>query len=260
MKSIRTLLLFLLPLALVSCTDTREELEIKTNGSGTLVMKSDLSKMLEMVKGFAGENDLAKDGLDRPYDTTLLMKDYIDTAKDIPADKKELLRNGKVHVIMNVKAGIGKFDMNFPFSSTDKLQQLYASLNSSSGGLKNLFGGMSKNIPQGQGGADEQGNDKNMPQIASVYDIVVKDGLYSRKVNKERYDAFASAMKLDELKQMGSMMGAMDYTLSIKLPRAIKKISNTSAVISDDKKTVTLKTDLMETFQHPTLLALDIEY
>jgi hypothetical protein len=257
MKNIRTLLLFLLPLAFISCTDTREELEIKKDGSGTLVMKTDLSKMLEMVKGFAGENDLAKDGLDRPFDTTMLMKDYIDTAKDVPADKKELLRNGKVHVVMNVKESIGKFDMNFPFTSTDKLQQLYASLNSSTGGLKNLFNGMGKGLPKG---ASEEGNDKGMPQIASVYDITVKDGLYSRKVNKERYDEFTQAMKLDELKQMGSMMGAMDYTLSVKLPRPIKKINNSNAILSEDKKTATLKADLMETFQHPELLALDIEY
>lgn len=258
MKHIQTLLLFLLPLAFISCTDTREELEIKGDGSGTLVMKMDISKMLEMVKGFAGENDLAKDGLDKPFDTTMLMKDYIDTAKDVPADKKELLRNGKVHVVMNVKESIGRFDMNFPFASTDKLQQLYASLNSSSGGLKNLFDGMGKNLKKG--GSDEQGNDKSMPQIASVYDITVKDGLYSRKVNKQRYDEFAQAVKLDDLKQMGTAMGAMDYTLSVKLPRPIKKVSNPKVVLSDDKKIATLKTDLMETFQHPELLALDIEY
>jgi len=257
MKNIRTLLLFLLPLAFASCMDTREELEIKSNGSGTLVMKTDLSKMLEMVKGFAGENDLAKDGLDRPYDTTMLLKDYIDTASDVPADKKELLRNGKVHIVMNVKENIGRFDMNFPFTSTGKLQQLYASLNSSTGGLKSMFDGMGKSLPKGP---DEQSNDKNMPQIASVYDIVVKDGLYSRKVNQQRYDDFTQSMKLDELKQMGSMFGAMDYTLSVKLPRKIKTVSNSKALLSDDKKTVTLKTDLMETFQHPELLALDIAY
>jgi hypothetical protein len=260
MKNIRILLLFLLPLAFASCMDTREELEIKSDGSGTLVMKTDLSKMLEMVKGFAPENDMAKDGLDKAYDTTMMMKDYVDTAKDIPADKKELLRDGKVHVIMNVKENIGKFDMTFPFASADKLQQLYASLNSSTGGLKNLFGGATKGMPRGPDEPSPDGSDKGMQQITSVYDIVVKDGIYSRKVNKQRYDEFAQAMKLDEMKQMGSMFGAMEYTLSIKLPRPIKKISNSKATLSADKKTATLKTELMETFQHPELLALDIEY
>ena len=260
MKKIRILLLLLLPLAIASCTDTREELEIKKDGSGTLAIKTDIGKMLEMVKGFASDSDMQKDGLNRAFDTVMLMKDYIDTAKDVPADKKELLRNGKVHVIMNVKENIGKFDMNFPFTSTDKLQQLYASLNSSDGGLKNLFGGMGKNLPKDPQDQAGDKTDKSMPQIASVYDIVVKDGFYSRKVDKERYADFVKTNKLDNLKQVSSMFGAMEYTLSIKLPGAIKKVSNPKAVLSDDKKTAVLKTDLMETFQHPELLSLDIEY
>jgi hypothetical protein len=256
MNTLKTLLLFLLPLALISCTDTREELEIKKDGSGTLVMKTDFGKVLEMVKGMGANTDLSKDGLDKAYDTTMYLKDVVDTAQNVPADQKELLRNGKVHLVINVKEGIGKMDMNFPFTSTARLQDLYASLNNSTGGLKNLFNGMGKNLPK----SDDGGNDKNMPQIASVYDIVVKDGLYSRKVNKPRYDEFVQSMKLDELKQMGSMFGGMDYTLTVKLPRAIKKVSNSKALISEDRKTASLKTDLMETFEHPELLALDIEY
>ena len=256
MKNLRFLLLCLLPLAFMSCTDTREELEIKKDGSGTLVMKTDFSKMLAMVKSIGASTDLSKDGLDRPYDTTMYLKDVVDTAQNIPADQKELLRNGKVHLVLNVKESAGRMDMNFPFASTARLQDLYASLNNSTSGLKNLFNGMGKNLPK----SDSGGADKGMPQIASVYDIVVKDGLYSRKVNKQRYDEFTQAMNLDQLKQMGGMFGAMDYTLTVKLPRAIKKISNSKAMMSDDKKTATLKTALMETFEHPELLALDIEY
>ena len=257
MRNLRFLLLLLLPLALISCTDTREELEIKNNGSGTLVLKSDFSKILDMMKGFAGDGELSKDGLDKPFDTTMALKDYVDTATSVPADKKELLRNGKVHLVMNVKESVGKFDMNLPFTSTDKLQQLYASLNSSSGGLKNMFDGMGKNLPKS---GDNASDEKGMPQIASIYDITVKDGRYSRQVNKERYEDFTKQMKLDELKQMSSMMGDMDYTLSVKLPRPVKKISNSAMKLSDDKKTATLKTDLMQTFEHPELLAVDIEY
>lgn len=257
MKKLR--LLLLLPLAFISCTDTREELEIKNNGSGTLVLKSDLGKMLELLKGFGGEDALAKDGMDRAYDTTMLMKDYVDTAKDIAADKKELLRDGKVHLIMNVKESIGKFDMSFPFASTDKLQQLYQSLNSSSGGLKSMFSGVGKNLPNS--GSTDQGGDKGMQQLSSVYDITVKDGSYSRQVNQARYEEFTKSMKLEELKQVSSMFGQMDYTLSVKLPRQVKKLSaNSKAVLSEDKKTVTVKTDLLETLAHPEQLALDIAY
>ncbi|MEO5682858.1 MAG: hypothetical protein ABIQ88_09460 [Chitinophagaceae bacterium] len=258
MKHIRILFLFLLPLAFMSCTNTREELEIKRDGSGTLAMKTDISKILELIKGFGDDSAMTKDGLDRPYDTTIVMKDYIDTAKDVPADKKELLRNGKAHVVLNMKESIGKIDMSFPFASTDKIADLYASLNSSGGGLKSLFDGMGKNLPKP--GGDDGNNQKSMPQIASVYDIVVKDGVYSRKVNKQRYEEFTQTMKPEELKQMGSMLGAMDYTLSVKLPNPAKKVTNSKATLSNDKKTVTVAADLMEVFEHPELLALDIEY
>jgi hypothetical protein len=258
MKNIRILLLFLLPLAFASCMDTREELEIKKDGSGTLVMKTDLSKMLELIKSFpTSDSSLEKNGMDKAMDTVMLMKDYVDTASAIPANQKALLRNGKVHVVLNVKENVGKFDMNFPFTSTDNLQQLYASLNNSSGGLKSLFGGATKGMPHG---ADDQADDKSMPQITSVYDIVVKNGLYSRKVNKERYDEFKQSVNLEQLNGVSGMFGNMDYTLMVKLPNPVKRVSNSKAVISSDKKTVTLSSDLMQTFQHPEMLSLDIEY
>ncbi len=258
MKNIRLLIvLFLTSFLFAACTDTREELDIKNDGSGTLVLKTDIGKILAMAKSFGGDSDLTKNGMDKPFDTTMQMKDYVDTARDIPTEKKALLRYGSVHINMDVEKSIGKFDMHFPYTSFGQLQQLYASLGNSSDGLKGMFDGMGKSLPKGP---DEQSNDKSMPQIASVYDIVLKDGLYSRKVNKARYDDFTQAMKLDELKQMGSMLGEMDYTLSITFPRKVKTVSNEKAILSPDKRTVTLKTDLMETFQHPVLLALDITY
>ncbi len=246
--------LLMLAVIFTSCS-TKEEIEIKSDGSGTLVMKTDLGKMIDMLKSFSQGDELKKDGLDRPLDTVMLVKDFIDTAKDVPADKKALLRDGKIHLALNMNDSKGNFDMEFPFKSGSDLQKLYESLNSSTGGLKNLFGnsGDSSQLQQA-------GGDKGMPQIASAYDVVIKDGLYSRKVNKQRYAEFADVSKLDELKKMGSMLGDLNYTLSVKLPRPVKKISNPKAVLSDDKKIARLSADLMDVFEHPELLDIDIEY
>lgn len=263
MKLARLLPVLLLPFVFASCTDTREELDIKKDGSGTLAIRTDLGKIIEMMKGFGGEEGFTKEGLDKPFDTTMLLKDYVDTAKSVPAEKKALLRNGKVHLVLNAKDNIGKLDMHFPFASTDQLQQLYESLNSAGGGMQGLFGDLGKDRTMGTDEPDTEktpGGDKGMPQISSVYDITVKDGVYNRKVNKERYDAFSKAMKIDDLKQMSGMLGEMNYTVAVKFPRAVKKISNPKAALSDDKMTATLSVDLMEIFEHPELLALEIEY
>jgi hypothetical protein len=256
MQLMRLILILIIPFALASCMDTREELNIKKDGSGTLVMKTDMSKMVEMMKSFASDSDLQKQGLDKPFDTTMLIKSYIDTAQGVPADNKAVLRDGKLHLKLNVKENIGKFDMLFPFSSTDNLSKLYESLGTSTGGLKSMMG----NIGNNNAGQTQPDDDKALPQITSVYDITVKKGLYSRKVNKARYETFSQTIKLDQLKQMSSMLGAMNYTLVITLPQPIKKASNPKAVLSNDKKTLTLSADLMECFEHPELLELELEY
>jgi hypothetical protein len=56
--------------------------------------------------------------------------------------------------------------------------------------------------------------------------------------------------KIEEAKGMSSMMGEMNYTIALNLPRPVKKVSNAKAVISNDKKNVMLKSDLFAIFDH----------
>src|SRR4051812_289838 len=159
MRLNRIVFILVLPFALASCMDTREELEIKKDGSGTLVMKTDMSQLVKMMKGFVNDSDLQKQGLGRAIDTTMLMKTFVDTAQGMPEDKKAVLRDGKLHLSLDVQNDLGKFDMVFPFSSTDHLSKLYESLNTSGGSLKGLMGNIS-------GGHDAQtpDDDKGLPQ------------------------------------------------------------------------------------------------
>jgi hypothetical protein len=260
MKPLRFCLLLLTPVFFVSCMDTREELRISKNGSGTLNIKTDLGKMLDMMRSFASDSDLKKDGLDRAFDTTMMMKTYLDTARDISPEKKELFKEGQVHVNLNVKEGLGKLDVQLPFHSPAQLQQLYENLNSSGGGLKGLMNGLGNKEGDAPGGPVAPGGDQAIPQIGSVYDTHISPGHYSRTVNKERYGKFSQTMKLDDLKQLSSVMGSMNYTLVVTLDKPIKKFSNPKAVLSADKKTATLETDLLQSFEHPELLELDLEY
>ncbi len=254
MRLIRTWLILLLPLALASCMDTREEMQINKDGSGSLALKTDISKMVQMMKSFVKDSDLQKQGLDRPFDTIMLMKSYLDTVQNVPADKKASLQDGQLHITLNVKENVGKFDVLFPFRSEDQVSTLYESLGSISGGLKSVMGNLGGgNTPQGPG-------DKGLPQLTFVYDVSIKKGIYSRKVNKERYSVFSQDMKLEQLKQLSSMLGTMNYTLVLTFPQPIKKTSNAKAVLSNNNKTATLSVDLLEAFEHPELLELDIEY
>jgi hypothetical protein len=250
MTALKLLLIVLLPFAFASCMDTREELVVKSDGSGTLTVKTDMSKMVGMMKTFASDSDIKSQGLDRPFDTVMLVKSYVDTAQGMAAGEKEVLRNGQLHLSLDVKASTGKLDMLFPFVSADQIPLVYEGMSTTAGSLKDIMG---KSNPGQQ-------DDKSLPQITTVYDISVKNGLYSRKVNKERYQVFSQTLNLDQLKQIASVVGPMNYTLVVTLPRPIKKAGNAKAVLSNDRKTATLSNDLLETFEHPELMELELEY
>ena len=263
MKKMKWLFIILVSCCFISCLDTVEQLDIKESGAGTLNMNMDMGKAAEMMKGFMAPEELAKEKLDRVIDTTILMKDVVDTSTKITPERKALLRNGKMHLVMNLANNILKMDMSYPYQSQAQLTQIYAALQD--GGMN--MGSMMQALSGGDkddasnpapGGADA--GDNNPSQLSNVYDITVTPTQYKRVLNKERYQKMMSNPKIEEAKGMSSMMGEMNYTIALNLPRPVKKVSNAKAVISNDKKNVMLKSDLFAIFDHPELLELTVDY
>jgi hypothetical protein len=254
---------FILPVALAfcfsGCLDVNENIEVRTNGSGELSMDMDMSQMVEMLQTFMSKEDMQKKGMDK-MDTTILMKDIIDADTALSAEKKALLRPASVHIKMDIDGKIFKTHMLFPFSSQANLQKLYATMSDGSLGNAQLLKNM---LPGGQGGGDLQqgGPSPDINQFNGVYDFVARDGLMSRKLNADRWKTLQSNSLFGQAKMAGQQMNAtIDYTSTVKLPRAAKKVDNPLAKLSDDKRTVTFKYNLLDVFDHPEKFEYSIEY
>jgi hypothetical protein len=63
-----------------------------------------------------------------------------------------------------------------------------------------------------------------------------------------------------QMKQAGDMGMELPYTLTIHLPRPAKKITNSFAKLSADKKTVTLTYNITDLLDHPEKFEYTIEY
>jgi hypothetical protein len=242
----------------VSCYEVNEEIEIKADGSGTYVTKMDMSQLIEMMQTFAGEEELKKDGLDRVMDTTILFKSLLDSAKDVTPEQKALLKDGKMKMQMNIKEKVFKMDMNFPYKDLNSLQQLMSGKGGSGTGmsaaLKNMFG---KKEGEGEQPAPKS---PDMSDIASIYDVTIKNGLIEKKVNAEKFKEFKERPEMAQLKQVTSSGMEILYTTTIKLPRPAKKTDNPIIKLSDDKKTVTMKYNLLELLETPEKFAYTIQY
>lgn len=247
---------YLFPLSfivlLAGCLDIDEKVDIKKDGSGQMAMDMDMSQMVEMLQTYMGKEELAKKGMDK-MDTTLLMKDLVDTVKSLSPEKKAALRNGTVHIKMDLDQKVFKTHMQFPFSSYSQLQTLYKAMSDGSLGNTNLLGGLGGQDAPGGGSPD-------INQFNGIYDFTIKDGIMSKKLNMDKWKTLTSDPQLAQMKQAGQMGVEILYTTTITLPRPVKKVDNTLAKLSDDKKTVMIRYNLVDVFEHPEQFGYNIEY
>ena len=251
----RMLKLFLVAVSCVffaSCLEINEEAEIKENGSGQLTTSMDLSQLIEMMRAMGGD-EFEKRKNDN-LDSVIYLKDIVDTASNLTAEQKRLMRDGKLHIKMNMEEKVFKLDMQYPFSSLERLQQLHTAV--SDGGIG--FGGLMKDAMGEKGG--ENGEQSEIDQLFSVFDYNISNGLIKKTVNPEKLKALMDNPKMAEMKQGVEMGIEILYNVTYKLPRPVKKVSNPKAKLSDDKKTVSLKSNLMEIFTKPDDFAFTIEY
>jgi hypothetical protein len=252
MKILKFILPAVLAFSFAGCLDINESVDIRKDGSGQLTMDMDMSQMVDILQTYMGKDELEKKGMSK-MDTTILLKDVVDTLSSMSEDKKAILRPGRVHIKLDMDAKVFTVHSMFPFTSLTNLQSLYALMNDGSLGNAKLFGSLG-----GDAGAGANPGDLN--QFNSIFDFTCKDGMLTKKLNKAKFDALKNDPQMAQVKQASQMGMDINYTSTISLPRPIKKISNPLAKLSDDKLTVTMKFNMIDVFEHPEQFEYTVEY
>lgn len=199
---------------------------------------------------------MAKKGMVK-MDTTIYMKDLVDTLSSMSADKKALLRPGSVHIKMDADAKVFTTHMSFPYNNLADLQKLYGAMNDGSLSTTRLFNGMT---PGGGNPAATDSPSPDINQFNGMYDFTVRDGLMAKHLNQDKFKALLADPQMAQVKQASQMGIEINYTSTIVLPRPVKKVDNALAKLSEDKRTVTIKYNLMDVFDHPEKFNYSIEY
>jgi len=241
-----------------SCLEINEQVEIKENGSGQFTSSMDLSQLVDMMQSVAGEEFEKRKN--EKLDSFFYLKDIVDTAKNLTADQKNLMRDGKVHIKMDLEEKQFKLDMEYPFGNLERLQQLHTAI--SEGGIgfgsfmKDAMGEKDKPAPTDQ--PAEESPDMN--KLLGIFDYNISNGLIKKTVNAEKLKALLEDPKLGQMQQGAEMGMEVVYNVTYKLPRPVKKVDNPKAKISDDKMTVSLRSNLLDIFTKPDQFAFTIEY
>ncbi len=254
MKKLRFFAVSVLCLLFAGCYEVNEEIVINNNGSGTFTAKMDMSQLMEMMRSF-GDNQEMMNNLSRVIDTTLYLKDITDSAKDIRPDQKALFHNGTVKLNMNAGENIFKTDVYFPFQSYNDLQQLMSG--NAMQGMRSVF---KNEFQKNEQDVQDSPADEISDELTNMLDVSVSNGQISRKLNQAKFKKLSERQEFQQMKLMTSAGMQLLYTTVIRLPRPVKKFDSELITLSDDKKTATLKYDLLKMLETPEKLNYSIYY
>lgn len=259
MKKLKYFLCIACMFLLAGCFEINEDVDVHADGSGVYSVHTDMSQLLQAMQSYLGKDEMDKQMPDKNIDTTVMMRTILDTSKNISAEDKALVKNGTVHLLLNMEQKQFKSDIVIPFKNLGDLQKLYNSMNNQSLGFNQLF----KGIAGKPDTTTTAGNDNGMPdmnQFNAIYDFQSHDGLISRKLNPEKWKALQQSPQYAQMKDAGNMGISIPYTLTIVIPRPVKKIDNSLAKLFPDRKKIIIQYNLIEVFDHPEKFEYTIAY
>lgn len=220
----------------------------------------DLSEILAITSDLQS----ADENTSRPLDTTIVFKDFLENFKDsisgLPMERQKQLYKMQ-DVIVDLQRDENKDIFNFtihkPFTNFEELKQINEQMDEALSLVQNL------NAEGSEVPADKQmeGLKKSDPVIYSF-----SNNTFSRFQQEKVSDTEADPEESGEGEDMSDFYKSQFddifkttfYTMTYTFPKPIKSISNKDAVISDDRKTMTFKTDLKAVNNDPDLMNLEV--
>ena len=259
-----------------------ESLLINDNGSGKFSYDIDASPVMEMVgNSFSDEGNKKPskrkskkqaDKQSRTIDSTYTFKELFATKKDsiaaLPAEEQERIKkleHFSVRMIVNEEMNQIKYSLFSDFKTIEELKNMTSPLATlkSSGVAPEAAGAvMTQKEAQENSVTSYDYNGKTFKRV--VADLTKTDNTSALtkdktgEISEEELEAQKVAESLTEA--MKELMGKSSYKVIYTFEKRIKAISVPNAVLSEDKKTVTIDYLFEDYMKKPKSLDLEIEF
>lgn len=230
----------LLVLFLVSSCHLKGDVYIKEDGSGRVIAESIRDESIYMK--YLGDDYFLEQEF---IDTTYVVKEIIAKEQEIfdrfLEEHQVLLRKYeevKVHIKKDSYAKEYRTTISAPFKNINNVEDLSH---------------VTDYVD------DLQNNYAMNPSRKRTYFAYHFDGTTFRRtfkvLNQERYDEYKETI---ELYKKVLHIGNCSYTSNYHFPRKIKSVSHPDAVLSEDKKSLTLKLPLLDCLEKPELAFFEV--
>lgn len=247
----------------MSCSVT-ESIVFNEHMGGVYKSTFDMSQIMTMFNesNFSGDEQIPS----KAVDTTIVFNQFLEQNKDsistLPLDQQKQLYDLKDVVIdmrMDEDNSVFNFAVNRPFIDITELKQINEQLDGAMQIAQAMSGKEELALP---GSEDQDGITKSDPVFYGFSNNTFTRVQLKKETVSEASNNDTSAGSEDSLKDLGDQLGelfkATFYTMTYTFPKAIKSVSYKDVTFSEDRKTVTLKTDLNALNKDSDLMNLEI--
>jgi len=253
-KKIKLLLIFAVLLLCSSCVDVEEHYDFKADGSVNVVYGFDMSKAVSVLMNLMSDSVRATPQFSMVKDTTLNFYSALpdSTQLKMNADEINMAKSSNLTVKMDLKKSIMKVSINHVAKNAADLQYYLQHISKIS--MNNQLNAVAKNNAEPKSFDAQQ-----LVAGQDYYDYEVTSHKFYRIINKVKFNAFLKRTQ-STLAMAKAMLIDMPYKIVLNFARPVKKINNPKAIVSADRKHVTLVTDMDEVIKDPTVMNLKIDF
>ncbi|WP_462265394.1 hypothetical protein [Mucilaginibacter sp.] len=237
-----------------SCVDVVEHYDFKADGSCKVVYDFDMSKAVSVLMNLMSDSVAATPQFAMAKDTTLNFYNALPDSiqQHMTADERNLAKGSNLAIQMNLKQNIMKASIVHETANTAALEyylQHISRIASSSQLAKNVKGG------------SENGK-FSLQQLITGQDYYlyqITPHKFYRIVDMEKFQRFLKKTQTT-FAMAKAMLIEMPYKVVLNFAKPVRKINNTKAIVSANRKQVILETTMDEMMRNPAVMNLKIDF
>ncbi|RXR20464.1 hypothetical protein EQG63_00610 [Flavobacterium amnicola] len=244
----KSLLYLLLTVAFSSCTFT-EEITIHTDGTGKYNLNIDGSALMAMMP-----QDSVGGKKEKPIDSTFSFKQLFEEKKDsiskLPKAQQEKIKKMEkfnLRMLMNNETKKFFFAFDTDFKSVSELEDVMDNMSE----MQKMNKGAKETSLNPMGNLNVLEN--NGSKIKYAYD----GKKFSRKAIVDKVALKKAKDSTDSYKMI---FESSKYILKYHFPKAVKSVSNKTALFSEDRKTITIEHAFNEYVHEPEKLNFEVVF
>jgi len=247
-------ILFFLVLCFSSCVDIVERYDFKPDGSCNVVYDFDMGHAVSVLMNLMTDSVKETPQFGMVKDTTLNFYTALpDSAQQrMNPEETNMAKSSNLSIKMDLKKSIMKVSVSHLAKNSADLAYYLKHLSKIS--MNSQLNSVAKTDKRASGFDAQQ-----LVAGEDYYSYEITSHKFYRIIDKAKFNAFLKKTQ-STLAMAKAMLIDMPYKLVLNFAKPVKKVNNPKAIVSANRKTVILETNMDDVIKNPSLMNLKIDF